>query len=63
MSGQNAYQTGPDMTEGSDTDYPRFDPSYSGSSAIPEANTEESDDEFTDDSTTEGSGYTPTSRR
>ena len=61
--GQNAYQTGPDMTEGSDTDYPRFDPSYSGSSAIPEANTDESDDEFTDDSTTEGSGYTPTSRR
>lgn len=62
-SGQNAYQTGPDMTEGSDTDYPRFDPSYSGSSAIPEANTEEPDDEFNDDSTTEGSGYTPTSRR
>lgn len=62
-SGQNAYQTGPDMTEGSDTDYPRFDPSYSGSSAIPEANTDESDDEFNDDSTTEGSGYTPTSRR
>ena len=61
--GQNAYQTGPDMTEGSDTDYPRFDPSYSGSSAIPEANTEETDDEFNDDSTTEGSGYTPTSRR
>ena len=51
------------MTEGSDTDYPRFDPSYSGSSAIPEANTEEPDDEFNDDSTTEGSGYTPTSRR
>ena len=62
-SGPNAYQTGPDMTEGSDTDYPRFDPSYSGSSAIPEANTEETDDEFNDDSTTEGSGYTPTSRR
>lgn len=62
-SGQNAYQTGPDITEGSDTDYPRFDPSYSGSSAIPEANTEEANDELTDDSTTEGSGYTPTSRR
>ncbi len=61
--GQNAYQTGPDITEGSDTDYPRFDPSYSGSSAIPEANTDESDDEFNDDATSTDSGYTSTSRR
>jgi hypothetical protein len=56
--GQNAYQTGPDITEGSDTDYPRYDPSYTGGGSIPEANTES-----TDESTSEGSNYTPTSRR
>ena len=26
QAGHNAYQTGPDITEGSDTDYPRYDP-------------------------------------
>jgi hypothetical protein len=56
--GQNAYETGPDITEGSDTDYPRYDPSYAGSGSIPEANTES-----TDESTSESSSYTPTSRR
>ena len=54
--GINAYQTGPDITEGSDTDYPRYDPSYAGGSSIPEAHTEANDE-----STSEGSGYTPTS--
>jgi hypothetical protein len=56
--GSNAYQTGPDITEGSDTDYPRYDPSYAGGGSIPEANTES-----TDDDSLEGSNYTPTSRR
>jgi hypothetical protein len=59
--GQNAYQTGPDVTEGSDTDYPRYDPSYSAGGSIPEANTESTDESTTDSST--GSDYTPTSRR
>jgi hypothetical protein len=58
QAGHNAYQTGPDVTEGSDTDYPRYDPSYAGGGSIPEANTEP-----TDESTSEGSNYTPTSRR
>jgi hypothetical protein len=58
QAGHNAYQTGPDVTVGSDTDYPRYDPSYAGGGSIPEANTEP-----TDESTSEGSNYTPTSRR
>jgi hypothetical protein len=59
--GQNAYQTGPDITEGSDTDYPRYDPSYAAGGSLPEANTESTDESTTDSST--GSDYTPTSRR
>jgi hypothetical protein len=63
--GSNAYQTGPDMTEGSDTDYPRYDPSYAGAGSIPEANTEihEEIGDAHDESTSDGSSYTPTSRR
>jgi hypothetical protein len=56
--GNNAYQTGPDITEGSDTDYPRYDPSYAGGGSIPEANTES-----TDDDSLESDNFTTTSRR
>jgi hypothetical protein len=67
--GSNAYQTGPDITEGSDTDYPRYDPSYAAGGSIPEANTEMDDvgselgSDMGDESTSEGSSYNPSSRR
>jgi hypothetical protein len=63
--GSNAYQTGPDITEGSDTDYPRYDPSYAAGGAVPEANTamEDVNGDMGDESTSEGSSYNPSSRR
>lgn len=46
--GSSAYETGPTVTEGSDTDYPRYDPKFGGSGS-------EGDQE--------GTNYTPSSRR
>jgi len=60
--GKSAYQTGPTMTEGSDTDYPRYDPNFGGGKSG-SSSSSESGKESSSGSSTESGNYTPSSRR
>lgn len=65
--GRTSYETGPSITEGSDTDYPRYDPSFGKNSETegqspmePDVN---ADRQSSESESTQDPGYSPSSKR